>query len=201
MTPETILQTAESAGARFHLAGGSLRFEQPTDRPLPAALVQSINRHKPELVRLIQEGNQNRPGPLPDEMRETMKGRRLYQAFEALKQVDRLAVDAAAALHYWTGVDPSQGGAQDMMDSLWAKVQRDPDRLRPTFESLRDSSFAALVDGWEDVTPTTKALCWLWSVVQAAREIGQDLGLIQPRGGDQLREGFRKFKIAFHQTK
>ncbi len=143
------------------------------------------------------ERERNRPDLLPGDLAGCLQGWRLGRAIEVMKRVDRPGYDAAAALGAWSGIDPNTAGDQDLAADIWAKAQKDPQKWRAIFESLRDATYQVLTQG-RAVNPTKKALAWLFAGAQAGREIGEDLGLIEPRQDDRLNEPFHEYKNLYH---
>ena len=199
MNADEVLRTAEAAGVTFHLAGGSLRFEQPTDRPLPAGLFQEIGTHKRELAQLVREQEADRPELLPPDLTGALQGRRLGAAIEVLRRIDKVALDCGAALGRWSGIDGRAAGDQDFCEDLWRRAQKDADKWRAIFESLREANYQVLTAG-RSMGDTARGLAWIWSTAQSARSIGADLKLIKPRPDDLVKQ-FQKFKNVFHETR
>ena len=196
MNAEQVLQAAESAGARFLIVAGRLRYEADPNRPLPAALVQEIGTYKRELALLIRERGVDRPGLLPNDLREVLQGWKLGQAFDCLRKVDKAALDCAAGLSQWSGVDPGTAGDLDLRDEIWSRVQSDPARWRAVFDSMRSAGFDLLTG--PHAGPVSRALTWIYSGAAAARSVGEELRLIRPLPDDNLIDKFRKYKNLYH---
>ncbi len=197
MNAAEILGNLEAVGGRPFLKGN--KFLYRADQPLGADLVREINRHKPGLVEVMKQREDDRSGLLPDSLKDHLKPHQEGRVFAALRGTDKTALDAGAGLSPWTGIPRKEAGDIDLADMVWSRARKDPARWRAVYDSLQQAHFEITVT--PGAGQTARALVWIFSTCQAAREVAQDLGLIQAREGDQLQEGFRRFKIAFHATR